>query len=122
MPAMEIHSMTRSRMHAGAVAAAAVGLALVLGACGSNRPAAGPASTQARTTTPATTAQAGVNPNGPETNPAGDIPDNQVFVDYTPPAGGFTVKVPEGWARSSRSGAVTFADKLNSVTMRAVAA
>jgi hypothetical protein len=32
----------------------------------------------------------------PETNPAGDIPDNQAFVPFTPPTGLFTVTVPEG--------------------------
>jgi hypothetical protein len=55
------------------------------------------------------------NPNAPEVNPAGDIPDSQVYVRYTPPAGGFSVKVPEGWSRSATGGAVTFTDKLNSI-------
>ncbi|AUA08596.1 hypothetical protein GTZ89_28875 [Streptomyces sp. SID8382] len=50
-----------------------------------------------------------------ESNPPGDIPDNQVYVAYRPPAGGFTVKVPEGWARSSAHGTTTFSDKLNKV-------
>ena len=35
----------------------------------------------------------------PETNPPGAIPDNQVFIDYTAPAG-FSMQVPEGWSRS----------------------
>ncbi len=55
-------------------------------------------------------------------NPAGDIPDNQVFVDYTPPSGGYHLKVPEGWARSEAGGAVVFTDKLNSVRMETAAA
>jgi hypothetical protein len=46
---------------------------------------------------------------------AGDIPDSQVFVDYRPAAGGFSVKVPEGWARTEAAGAVTFTDKFNSI-------
>jgi hypothetical protein len=58
-----------------------------------------------------------VNPNGPEVSPAGDIPDNQAFVAYAPAGAGFTVKVPEGWARTSAAGATTFADKLNSITV-----
>ena len=37
----------------------------------------------------------------PRSARAGDIPDNQAFVAYSPPGGGFTVKVPEGWARSA---------------------
>jgi hypothetical protein len=53
--------------------------------------------------------------NAPEVNPSGDIPDNQAYVAYAPPAGGFTVKVPEGWSRSSAGGAVTFTDKLNTI-------
>jgi hypothetical protein len=46
---------------------------------------------------------------------AGDIPDSQVFVDYRPAGGGFSVKVPEGWARTEAAGAVTFTDKFNSI-------
>ena len=37
-------------------------------------------------------------PLKPEKNPPGDIPDNQVFIDYSSPLG-FALKVPEGWAR-----------------------
>lgn len=50
-----------------------------------------------------------------EVNPAGDIPDDQVFVPYEWPAGGFSVSVPEGWSRTESGGAVVFTDKLNSV-------
>lgn len=53
---------------------------------------------------------------------AGDIPDSQVYVAYTPTAGGFTVKVPEGWARTDAGAAVTFTDKFNSVRVETVAA
>jgi hypothetical protein len=74
------------------------------------------------TTTQTTAAPKSVDPNGPEVNEAGDIPDNQVFVPYTPPAGRFTVKVPEGWARSESGGTVVFTDKLNSVKLETAAA
>ncbi|MDX6699530.1 MAG: hypothetical protein QOE65_2927 [Solirubrobacteraceae bacterium] len=57
-----------------------------------------------------------------ESSPAGDIPDNQAYVRYAPPGGGFSVKVPEGWARSTAGGTVTFTDKLNSIGMRAMPA
>lgn len=57
-----------------------------------------------------------------ESNPAGDIPDNQAFVAYQPPGGGFTVKVPEGWARTSQGGTTVFTDKLNRVQITASAA
>ena len=50
-----------------------------------------------------------------EVNPAGDIPDNQAFVPYTPSAGGFTVTVPEGWARTDITAGVLFTDKYNSI-------
>ena len=50
----------------------------------------------------------------PEHNPPGDIPDTQVFVRYASPLG-FTIKVPEGWARSDHSASVSFADKYNMI-------
>jgi hypothetical protein len=62
------------------------------------------------------------SPNAPEVSPAGDIPDNQAFVAYSPPGAGFTVKVPEGWARSSAGATTTFTDKLNAISMESVPA
>ncbi len=66
---------------------------------------------------PRTPAQS--SPSGPapatEFNPPGDIPDNQVFVNYSPPGNHVTIQVPEGWARSTKAGAVTFTDHFNSV-------
>jgi hypothetical protein len=56
-----------------------------------------------------------------EVNPAGDIPDNQAYVPYTPPGGGYAVSVPEGWSRAASGGAVTFTDKLNSIRMESAA-
>ncbi|MEV8547298.1 hypothetical protein [Streptomyces sp. NPDC051572] len=57
------------------------------------------------------------NPAPTESNPPGDIPDNQVYVAYRPAAGftGFTVKVPEGWARTGQGATTVFTDKLNTV-------
>jgi hypothetical protein len=106
-------------------ALAAAGLALVLGACGSgaNNPYGASTATStsrapaASPTTAAPASSGGVDPNAPEVNPAGDIPDNQVFVPYRPPGGQFTVKVPEGWARVVRGGTVSFTDKLNTIRM-----
>ncbi|MFD4528665.1 hypothetical protein ACFWP7_33060 [Streptomyces sp. NPDC058470] len=57
-----------------------------------------------------------------ESNPPGDIPDNQAYVAYQPSGGGFTVKVPEGWARSTQGGTAVFTDKLNRVEVSAVSA
>jgi hypothetical protein len=77
-------------------------LALAIGACGGGN------SSQSHNAP---------NPNAKEQSPPGDIPDNQAFVGYTPSGAGFSVKVPEGWARSSSGGAVTFTDKLNRVRL-----
>ena len=57
--------------------------------------------------------------SAPENNPAGDIPDNQVFVPFTTPEGHFTVSVPEGWARTTEGSATVFSDKLNTVRIEA---
>ena len=68
------------------IVAGVVGLALVAGACSSGSKSSG-----ATATTTKESPAGGVDPNAPEVNPPGDIPDDQVFVAYTPPAGGFTV-------------------------------
>ena len=62
-----------------------------------------------------TTTVAGPDPNAPEIVAPGDIPDNQAFIAYQA-AGGFSVKVPEGWARTDiASDHVSFSDKYNTV-------
>jgi hypothetical protein len=66
-----------------------------------------------------TTANA-VNPNAPDFTPPGDIPDTQVYVSYSPPGGGYSVKVPEGWSRSSSGTAVVFTDNLNSIRLESM--
>ncbi len=59
------------------------------------------------------------NPLKPEKNPPGDIPDNQVFIEYHSPLG-FSIKVPEGWARRQAADTVTFSDKYNTIELAAV--
>ncbi len=56
-----------------------------------------------------------------ERNPPGDIPDSQVFVAYKSPFG-FSLKVPEGWARTDRRDGARFADKYNAVDVAVSAA
>ena len=51
-------------------------------------------------------------PIATEKNPPGDIPDNQAFVAFKSSLG-FSVKVPEGWARRELPGAISFSDKYN---------
>ena len=63
-----------------------------------------------------------------ESNPAGDIPDTQAFVDYTPATHGtYVVKVPEGWARTNKAtgsggDSTLFSDKYNSIQIDTTAA
>ncbi|MEU6094968.1 hypothetical protein [Streptomyces sp. NPDC047079] len=60
-----------------------------------------------------------------ESNPPGDIPDNQAFVTYRPTGGaftGFTVKVPEGWASTVQGDTTVFTDKLNTIRITAASA
>ncbi|MBK6014543.1 hypothetical protein [Streptomyces sp. MBT53] len=96
---------------APAHASVAVGLALVtalITGCSSSGSHSG------SSTSPAPTA-----PAPTESNPPGDIPDNQVYVAYRPTGGfnGFTVKVPEGWARTGQGATTVFTDKLNTVSV-----
>ncbi len=107
------------------IAAAAAALVLTAGACstGSSKTASAGSSTTSSGAVPtSTSAPAGTSPNAPEVNPSGDIPDNQVFIAFSPPSGGFSVKIPEGWARVGDGGAVAFTDKLNSIRMEAKSA
>ncbi len=70
--------------------------------------------------TPAPAPAAGaVDPNAPEVVEPGDIPDNQVFIVSPAPDGTYSIKVPEGWARSAQHGVVTFSDKYNAITVQA---
>jgi hypothetical protein len=107
---------------------AAVALVVLLAGCGNGGGRATDAATTttrqpmvAATDTTTTTASctstttvAGSAP-GPETNPPGDIPDDQAFVSYTPGPSTYTVKVPEGWARTDGRATVSFTDKLNTI-------
>ena len=87
--------MPKSVLHTGVLAVAVMGCALGLV----------PAS-QAREKPIAAAEQ----PLKPEKNPPGDIPDNQVFIGYSSPLG-FSLKVPEGWARQDLPDGAAFADK-----------
>ncbi len=90
-----------------------LGLALFVG-CSSGRSGA-PARTADVTSIPGAVAQA--SPVAPETNPPGDIPDSQAFVAYRSTAGGYSIQVPEGWARGESGPNVSFVDKLDSITV-----
>ena len=81
------------------------------------------ATTTAGTTagaTATTTARTSVTTQAPEVAVPGDIPDNQAFVSFAPSGAGYTVKVPEGWARSTDASAVVFTDKFNTIRIESV--
>ncbi len=61
-------------------------------------------------------------PLTPETNPPGDIPDNQVFVAFASASGGYSLEVPEGWARTQNSADVRFVNKLDGVQVTVTSA
>jgi hypothetical protein len=96
----------KTRIAIGAIAVAS----LVAAGCGSS------SSSTMSTSTPTGSAKQ-VNPNAPEVSPSGDIPDNQAYVPFSAPGTNVTVKVPEGWSRSSTVTGTTFTDKLNSITI-----
>jgi hypothetical protein len=95
--------MKRSR--SPVVLAAVIATALLVGGCGS-----GGSSTQGQASGSAAASS--------ESSPLGDIPDNQVYVPYSPVDSSFTVTVPEGWGRTDLSNGVSFTDKLNTVTVQ----
>jgi hypothetical protein len=55
-------------------------------------------------------------PVAPEVSPPGDIPDSQVFITYKSPAG-FSIKVPESWARKDNGTTTSFSNKYDLVTI-----
>lgn len=81
----------------------------VLAGCAATTSPAGEQSTRPPSTGP--TSQVA------ESNPPGDIPDNQAFVAYTAADQSYTVKYPEGWARTDSGATVVFSDKYNSMTV-----
>jgi len=60
-------------------------------------------------------------PVATEKNPPGDIPDSQVFIFYRSPLG-FSLKIPEGWARTDRTDGATFVDKYDTVDVSVASA
>ncbi|MFD8394324.1 hypothetical protein ACFV2N_35240 [Streptomyces sp. NPDC059680] len=117
-------------MAAHARTSAVVGLALVASvtaACSGGGGSHSASSTPPPAAASHASAGGGSAPNSPaptESNPPGDIPDNQVYVAYRPGSGtftftGFRVKVPEGWARTEQKNTTVFTDKLNTVRITA---
>jgi hypothetical protein len=99
--------MTNTRTVLAALVSAAV-MGLVSGCGAATNPAFG--STASRPSSSPTQQAA-------ESNPPGDIPDNQAFVLYTAADHSFTMKYPEGWARTDLGANVVFTDKFNNITV-----
>ena len=55
-------------------------------------------------------------PVASEVSPPGDIPDNQAFITFSVPSG-FSIKVPEGWARKDGTQSAVFSDKYNHISL-----
>jgi hypothetical protein len=94
-----------TRRTVGGVVVGVISLS-VLAACGSSSGTSKGA---------ATTVAGAPNPNATEQLPPGDIPDNQVFVTFTPAAGGYSLSYPQGWAKREAAGATTFSQNFNSM-------
>lgn len=101
-----------------AVLAALIVGALLLAGCGGSSSSSAPASTAAPSAAgqnqgaPARTPEAGP-PSEAESAATGDIPDNQVFLQFRDPKAGYSIRYPEGWARRGSGSDVTFREKAN---------
>jgi hypothetical protein len=91
-------------------------LTAVLAACGSSNTAA-PPNSSVGTANSVTTVAGAPNPNAKEQLPPGDIPDNQVFVPYTPATGGYSMSYPQGWAKRETAATTTFTQNFNSIAV-----
>ena len=108
------------------IAVGAIGIAATLAACNGSKssspstttaatPPPPPASTSTRPQIPPPASGAGALKAESASAATGDIPDNQVFLVYVNGAAGYTIKYPEGWARSGSGETVAFRDKNNVV-------
>jgi hypothetical protein len=129
-----INQLTRTH-HALSIlfATAIFAVAMVLTGCGSSSSsssstAAGNPTSSSTTTSASTTAATSPVSCGSSTastsNEAastaqGDIPDNQQFLTFQNRPAAYSIKYPEGWARSGNGNDVTFQDKGNTITIQA---
>jgi ABC-type oligopeptide transport system substrate-binding subunit len=94
--------------------------ALAISACGSSSKSS--SSSSSTTTKSQTTSTKAANPNAKEKPPPGDIPDATQFVQFAVPGSGYSIRVPEGWARTGSGSKLTFTSNLNTVTVDSAAA
>ena len=86
--------------------------ATLAAACGAGKKASS-AATTTQQATPTSTSPGALQAEAASAA-TGDIPDNQVYLVYRSPAG-WSIKYPEGWARSGGASATVFRDKNNIV-------
>jgi hypothetical protein len=113
-------------------ATAIFAVAIALTGCGSSSSSSGSTAASnptsiSTTTTAGTTAGTSPASCGSSTSSAaseaastaqGDIPDNQQFLTFQNRPAGYSIKYPEGWARSGNGTNVTFQDKSNTITIQ----
>jgi hypothetical protein len=88
-------------------------LALLAPGCGSSTKSSSGSTTGASTHT----GETGAGALSAEATSAatGDIPDSQVFLTYSNPAGGYALSYPEGWTIKAQGADVTISEKNNLV-------
>ncbi|MHA6622388.1 hypothetical protein [Pseudonocardia sp. DLS-67] len=100
--------------------AGAAALLIALSACSGSTPSPPPPSATGMPAAAPSTQLSATTAPAVEAPVAGDIPDDQVFVPYSPADQRYAVSVPEGWSRTDAGGAVVFTDKFNSVRVQVV--
>lgn len=92
---------------------------LLMAGCGggSSTSTASNASTpgESRSTESGEAAGGGSVPSEAQATATGDIPDNQVFLLFHDPQAGYSIRYPEGWARTGSGNDVTFQEKANTI-------
>src|SRR3954452_7812834 len=110
------------------VPAVAAAIAVPLAGCGgggssSTSTSAAPATAAGTSTTASAAGKASCgssvasSANEAASTAQGDIPDNQNFLTFQNRAAGYSIKYPEGWARSGSPDNVRFQDKSNTITV-----
>jgi hypothetical protein len=104
---------TVNRKHPIGALLVSLALAAALAGCGSgSSPTAAETATGTKASKPATGGGEAV-PSEAESAATGDIPDNQAFLLFGDKPAGYSVRYPEGWARTGAGADVTFREKGN---------
>jgi hypothetical protein len=100
--------------HSIALICTLVAAGLLAAGCGSS--SSSTRSVQAEsTTTESQQSSGGEAPSEAQAAATGDIPDNQTFLLYREPKAGYSIRYPEGWARTGSGSDVTFQEKANTI-------